>query len=652
MSTYPSINDREFDLLKKIATNTAELADTDAGDVSSIAGTAGQITASAATGDVVLSIPAGSNGQVMTTTAGVAGWAASPTGTLPSQTSNSGKLLTTDGTNASWTTTGIQTSLTAPAATDLTLSGGSSGASLVLQTGGTGSATITAAGSNRGISLIATGTGQIVGASNSGSGSFRSANISLANYWDFGRDSASTGDFVFSNTGVNVARFTNAGNLVIGVLSTVQLSPLAIYNGGGVAAANMFSMGDASRATMFQHSHSGGGTATVDVGYYASSTMTPVLRILSSATAANNSVSVLSTTEATTSAGVGALTTAGGIHAAKRIVSDSTEASVGSTTGSGIFAGGIYAGAASVIIGQTSFGPAFTPLAWGTSSIDVNGASGGLVGLYYAGTAKGYAAAESAGVILQAQSNGTVKINTGGSGAVTLGNATGGVSVPGAATFAGAVSSGTTSSSGTQFDASATGASSSSGGAFIRVGARDGAALASGDRLGGILFNGSTGAATDENSVAIFGYANDTWSAGVAPGRLDIDIAPAGSATRVNQFRLTPTTATFAGAVTQSTAQSWGVVSTATAAGTTTLVSTSKVVQVFTGSTTQTVQLPAANLSGAGLAVMYVVKNRSSGTVTLARAGADTIDGATTLAITTGNAAMIASNGVDTWHVI
>jgi len=121
-----------------------------------------------------------------------------------------------------------------------------------------------------------------------------------------------------------------------------------------------------------------------------------------------------------------------------------------------------------------------------------------------------------------------------------------------AATFAGAVSSGTTSTSGTQFDASATGASSSSGGAFIRVGVRDGAALASGDRLGGVLFNGSTGASTDENSVAIFGYANDTWSAGVAPGRLDIDIAPAGSATRVNQLRLTATTATFAGAVTVS----------------------------------------------------------------------------------------------------
>ena len=59
-------------------------------------------------------------------------WGAQPIAGLPSQTSNSGKLLTTDGTNAAWTTTGVLTSLTAPASTDLTLSGGSSGASLVL----------------------------------------------------------------------------------------------------------------------------------------------------------------------------------------------------------------------------------------------------------------------------------------------------------------------------------------------------------------------------------------------------------------------------------------------------------------------------------------------------------------------------------------
>jgi len=44
---------------------------------------------------------AGSNGQILTLAAGLPTWAAAPI-TLPSQTGNSGKYLTTDGNNASW----------------------------------------------------------------------------------------------------------------------------------------------------------------------------------------------------------------------------------------------------------------------------------------------------------------------------------------------------------------------------------------------------------------------------------------------------------------------------------------------------------------------------------------------------------------------
>ena len=76
-----------------------------------------------------------------------------------------------------------------------------------------------------------------------------------------------------------------------------------------------------------------------------------------------SAVNVAIATEATTSAGVGALTTAGGIHAAKRIVSDSTEASTGSTSGSGIFAGGIYAGAASVFGSTVTVSAGFAEIA-------------------------------------------------------------------------------------------------------------------------------------------------------------------------------------------------------------------------------------------------------------------------------------------------
>jgi hypothetical protein len=153
MPTYPSSNDREFDLLRKIAVNTAELANTEAGDVASIIAGTG-IGVSSATGNVTVSIPpSGTNGYVLTTTAGVTGWAASPTGTLPSQTGNTGGLLTTDGVNASWTTTPTATSLTAPTSTALTLTGGSTGASLVLGQGTNGEATFTVKGTGQSVAV-------------------------------------------------------------------------------------------------------------------------------------------------------------------------------------------------------------------------------------------------------------------------------------------------------------------------------------------------------------------------------------------------------------------------------------------------------------------------------------------------------------------
>jgi hypothetical protein len=96
-----------------------------------------------------------------------------------------------------------------------------------------------------------------------------------------------------------------------------------------------------------------------------------------------------------------------------------------------------------------------------------------------------------------------------------------------------------------------------------------------------------------------------------------------------------------------------GVTSTATAAGTTTLTNASTVVQIFTGATTQTVQLPAANLYGAGISVCFEVINRSTGTVTAQRAGADTFDGGgTTDAILTLTTRRYRSNGVSQWHLI
>lgn len=58
---YPSWNDKEFDLLKKMTENTALIADYEIGDVASVAGTANQVLVNggtaAATGNITLSLP-------------------------------------------------------------------------------------------------------------------------------------------------------------------------------------------------------------------------------------------------------------------------------------------------------------------------------------------------------------------------------------------------------------------------------------------------------------------------------------------------------------------------------------------------------------------------------------------------------------------
>ncbi len=65
MGSYPAINDREYDLIKRIATNTADLSSSVAGDVASVAGTTNQVlvngTTSPKSGVLTLSLPAALN---------------------------------------------------------------------------------------------------------------------------------------------------------------------------------------------------------------------------------------------------------------------------------------------------------------------------------------------------------------------------------------------------------------------------------------------------------------------------------------------------------------------------------------------------------------------------------------------------------------
>lgn len=83
-----------------------------------------------------------------------------------------------------------------------------------------------------------------------------------------------------------------------------------------------------------------------------------------------------------------------------------------------------------------------------------------------------------------------------------------------------------------------------------------------------------------------------------------------------------------------------------TAAGTTTGASTDGIV-VFTGSTTQTYNLPSCTTGK-----VVIVKNRSTGIVTVARSGSDTIDGGTSsISLSSGDGVILIGNSTD-WVVI
>jgi len=81
-------------------------------------------------------------------------------------------------------------------------------------------------------------------------------------------------------------------------------------------------------------------------------------------------------------------------------------------------------------------------------------------------------------------------------------------------------------------------ASSAAAGGGIQVGAHDGAALASGDRLGFFLFYGSTGAATQAYGAGIGVHADGAWAGGSAPGKMSFKTTPAGSVTRVTRMTI------------------------------------------------------------------------------------------------------------------
>lgn len=126
----------------------------------------------------------------------------------------------------------------------------------------------------------------------------------------------------------------------------------------------------------------------------------------------------------------------------------------------------------------------------------------------------------------------------------------------------------------------------------------------------------------------------------------------ANGGTAVTAVTTTPTVSSFAAwdANSNLSAHNFlpGITITATAAGTTTLTADSNQIQVFTGSTTQTVLLPV--VSTLALAQSYTIANKSTGEVTVQSSGGNTIS--TIQPNTNGTFYCIASSGTDStvWY--
>ncbi|MES2623277.1 MAG: tail fiber domain-containing protein [Patescibacteria group bacterium] len=93
-------------------------------------------------------------------------------------------------------------------------------------------------------------------------------------------------------------------------------------------------------------------------------------------------------------------------------------------------------------------------------------------------------------------------------------------------------------SSGAVFVGESSAATGPSSGSFIQLYANDGAAMATGDRLAGLIFGGNDGTSM-RNAAAITGYAPQTWTSTSAPGELSFETIASGTISRTEKMRLT-----------------------------------------------------------------------------------------------------------------
>lgn len=215
---------------------------------------------------------------------------------------------------------------------------------------------------------------------------------------------SATGAATFAGTVTVSGTQTNLGGAVFTTTNNVNIrgtnAGIAIYNSVAGSSNNWSTIRNTATGS--------------DSNLIFSTNTVPALTLDGSANATfAGAVTVSSTTAG--SSGAGALVVTGGL-----------------ATGAASYFGGLIK---VVATGQNPIGPAFTPLAWGTSSIDVNG----FIGLYDSGSVKGYLAAQAAGGLgYNTQGAGTHDFFVVGTNRATISST--GLSVNGAATFAGTVS--------------------------------------------------------------------------------------------------------------------------------------------------------------------------------------------------------------------
>lgn len=193
----------------------------------------------------------------------------------------------------------------------------------------------------------------------------------------------------------------------------------------------------------------------------------------------------------------------------------------------------------------------------------------------------------------------------------------------------------------------ARGASGSTSGTIQFAGLSTGLASAIGYNFSGQSFTATSGATVGISFTPTYNQASGT----AANTDLLVNRTPTAVGSGLQKLADLQSSAATKFSVLQGGLQGLAVVSTATAAGTTTLTALSAMVQIFTGATTQDVNLPAANVLGANVGAKFVISNQSSGIVTINRAGSDTINGATTFPLNQYEAATLISDGASIWAV-